>query len=385
MNWTETVSVSKTVDIRSAQNELEVDAAYDMASKVFGPNYFAARQNHVRMQQLERLRDLRDVIVAVHQSNIVGLVRIVDREIWLGEATLKVGGVTSVCVHPDVQGQGYGRAIMEEALARLRQRADVLSIAFARRAVDGFYPKLGYVGLGCHPELRAGLGRSQTSEHKTLHLSAGLDEQWLSRYASAYEASYRAVFLSFRRGDEWWRSLSLRLSPLSSRGSFIAVSEGNAPIGYLILHEGRVIETACLAGFEEVVVEAMLAVATQQGDELVLALPLSHWAMQWFQSRNHTLKVRYSWDGGHMVRVLDGVSFGKALTGVLDSVQRQPETIANELQRCDVRRHEEAHALLLRLAGAAQTSPCDRRSGQGWQPTRPSRSWLPTWSLLDEF
>ncbi len=51
MPWRETiVSVKKSIEIRSAHDEREVDEAHKLASRVFGPNYFTARENQRRVR-----------------------------------------------------------------------------------------------------------------------------------------------------------------------------------------------------------------------------------------------------------------------------------------------------------------------------------------------
>lgn len=126
------------LDVRAATSAAEVDAAYELAARVFGPDYFTAAATKVRLRAVDPVRALDEVVLVVSDGEVVGFVRLVARSVWLGGEALPVGGVTSVCVHPRVQGQGYGRLVMEEALAISRARGDVLSIAFARRAVDGF-------------------------------------------------------------------------------------------------------------------------------------------------------------------------------------------------------------------------------------------------------
>lgn len=355
------------IEIRGARDEREVDEAYELASRVFGPDYFTAREIKLRSRRLEPLTDLRDAIVALSDGEVVGLVRIVDREAWLGGATLKVGGITAVGIRPDFQGQGYGRAIMEAALERSRQRGDALSIAFARRAVDGFYPKLGYVGLGCHPEMLVTRQAGSEDGRGVVALKPGLDEGPLEVCAAAYQDSYRGLVMSFRRDAAWWAKLPLRLSSRVRPDGFVTVWDEARSVGYLIVHDGRVIEAASLSGSRQTVATGILTFPSVRGKELTLALPLGHWAMQAFRTMDHTLKVRCSWDGGHVVRVLDRAAFLTGLAGLLGGgdIARK---IVSELERYDVTSHAGARALLMRLvdSGALLLT-------------------LPTWSLLDEF
>ena len=196
------------MEVRAAKNEGEVDQAYELAAKIFGPNYFELRDSLSRIRELEPLLSLEDAVVMVDEENVVGFVRILNRAFHSPAGAIQGGGITSVCTHPDFRGKGWGLKIMEAALERSRQRGDVFSILFARRAVDGWYPKLGYVGLGCHVELRL---EHPLPVDSILPFSGsiirGVERSYLSYYADAYLDSYKDVFLSFHREHKWWDQL----------------------------------------------------------------------------------------------------------------------------------------------------------------------------------
>jgi GNAT superfamily N-acetyltransferase len=338
----------------------EVDAAYELAARVFGPNYFAASATKVRLRAVDPVRHPDEAIVVMSDGDVVGFVRLVSRAVWLGGESLTVGGVTSVCVHPRVQKLGYGRLVMEEALAVSRARGDVLSIAFARRAVDGFYPRLGYVGIGCHPELLVPAA-SPGGDGTAPEVTRGFDAGEAAGYAAAYRATYGSVPLAFARDATWWAIFPRRMEGRVALDDFHTVRAGGRAIGYFIAPGGRVIEAACLDGAESVLERALASVSA--GRDLVLALAPAHPALSPWRRRNHTERVRYAWDGGHVVRVLNGDRFAGALrvaAGGDDAGARGG----------DLRDHEGARAVLERVAGVA-----------GARRLIP----LPAWSPVDEF
>ena len=228
------------IEIRAAESDREVDAAYELAARVFGPDYFTARDMKTRIRLLEPVRRFSDVIVAASGGEVVGFVRIVDRAVRLGGKTLTVGGITSVCLRPDFRGQGYGRAIMEEALEASKGRGDALSIAFARRAVDGFYPRLGYLGLGCHPELVAAIAPGAFPLAREVRIEPGLEAGRLDLYAAAYVDSYDRLALSFDRDGDWWTKVELRLASRIAQNGFVTVLVGARPAGYFVSHGGQI-------------------------------------------------------------------------------------------------------------------------------------------------
>lgn len=335
------------VDVRPARSADEIDAAYELAARVFGPSYFESADIKRRVRELEPLRSMHDVIVAVDGHEIVGLVRILDRELEGAEGPVPVGGVTSVCVHPRFRGTGTGVAIMESALERSRDRSDVCSVLFARRAVDGWYPRLGYVGVGAHPQLR--LIRHPAAAARA---AMPMDPARAAIYARAYQDSYGRLSLSFARGEAWWRSLALQLA-LKPVLRTTEVAGPNGIAGYLILEGEAVIEAAALDDGHGAVREAAF-------DHGILRLPVRHWLMHDARSQDHELGVRYSWGGGHMMRILDRDRFAAALG-----------LSAGALPDADTRTHDGSRELLLVVAGAAGRAAL-------WPDP-------PAWSLVDEF
>jgi hypothetical protein len=296
----------------------------------------------------------------VSEGDVVGFVRLVQRAVWVGDATLRVGGVTSVCVHPDLHGLGYGRLVMEEAIAVSRRRGDALSVAFARRAVDGFYPRLGYLGLGCHPELTLG---AVPRGLPAADAAPGFDPASIPRYAAAYCASYRRLPFAFARTEAWWSCFPRRLEGRLPADGFVTVLVRGTPVGYFVRDGARIVEAAARHDHEAAVLGAIVRHA---GDRpVVLALTPAHWAVRAVRGVNHVSRIRYAWDGGHVVRPLAAAALRAALLSA--GIEEVPGVGPDD----ELLDHAAARTLVERVAGA-----------DGGAPLLPA---LPAWSMVDEF
>ena len=349
-----------TVQYRPAESDREVRAGYDLAARVFGPNYVESKAHKDRLLALEPPIDVRDVVVGCDGGEVVAIVRIVNRAIRLGASTLKAGGITAVAVDPGRRGQGIGRAVMEAAIARSRQRGDTLSIAFARRAVDGFYWRLGYVGVGCHPRITVRVGAVPQSG--SVSIEDGLSAAAVQMCRGFYAASYGELPLSFVRDDTAWALIAQRLSwPPAAR--LVMVKDSGNPAGYYIVSEGIVIEAA---GDPAPLKAALLQYEATPGGELVLNLLPEHPVARLFRGQNHTTSVRYAWDGGHVVRVLDAQAFAQGLH------EHARQWSPPEWRRLDLEDHADARRMLCDAAGITVGTPG-------------SLSPLPAWTRVDEF
>lgn len=370
------------MEVRGARSLDEVNLAYELAAKIYGPNYFDAQFNLTRVRDLEPLQNLEDLIVIADNHQILGMVRILDRELYSPAGIIKAGGITSVCVHPTLRGQGWGLRIMETALTRSSKRGDSISVLFARRAVDDWYPKLGYVGIGCHPELT--LDESSASRlfpPSQASFRTGVVSENIAIYEQAYQSTYEKLFLSMMRTKKWWQTLDQRLAGRVVLSDFINVEIENSLIGYFILKEGRVIEAASLPKQQEELTSALMHYFFQQGEkDPILSLPTNHWCVDRLAVANHTLSVRYSWNGGHMARILDKEIFRKM---VAQGATSETAKIVDQIfSRHDMTINSEAHSLLLSACGANKDSSVNVKAGQcNISPALIPH--LPTWSAVD--
>ena len=372
------------MEVRGAKDLREVDKAYELAARIFGPNYFEAKETHAHVRALEPLRSLEDAVVLVSGGEVVGFVRILDRRYYSPAGTVQAGGITGVCVHPGLRGQGWGLKVMDAAIRRSQRRGDAFSVLFARRAVDGWYPRLGYVGIGCHVEMRveapSGIGGPSELNGS---LQTGIIDSYINIYADSYADSYMDMVLSVCRDSEWWQTLDARLARRVDAKDFVNVMVGEEPIGYFMLRAGKVIEAASLRQHRAELLAGLRQYCTSNHNErLVLALPTGHWCVEALRSMNHTLSVRYSWDGGHMVRILDKDAFKKMVMQYAEN--GSCESLGTLFEQYDMSDHESARQLLLAIVGASQAVRCSRDAGNPVIPGAPLLPMLPTWSIVDE-
>ena len=360
-----------------------MDGAYDLAAKIFGPNYYEASAAFAQTRVLEPLQSLEDAVVAVRGQEVVGFVRILDRQMYSPAGMVKVEGITTVCIHPELRGSGWGLSIMEAALQRSRVRGDALSILFARWAADGWYAKLGYVGIGCHPEMRTeASSAAQAFDSFNGTFKTGIVTSYLDTYAKSYEDSYSGLFLSFHRSDDWWRNLEQRLAHRVDWGKLVNVIVGGNPIGYFMLSAGRVIEAGSLHAFREEFLSALVSFfAGRSGDGPVLALPCGHWCVNSLRRANHTMSVRFSWDGGHMVRIINKDVFREMAIQSVDFNRRR--LVDHTFGRYDVSIHAEARHLMLAMCGAIPINEGSTSEPEYTGSDPALIPMLPTWSVVD--
>lgn len=124
---------------------MPVDAVPDAIEQMLEPYY------KTLILDDDAYRDVRDwaiadfLLVLMKGDHWVSTLELLDREIFVGDAPVRVGGISGVMTHPDFQGQGYARRVMRYALDDMR---DVLHIPFGflvcKPALVGFYGSQGW-------------------------------------------------------------------------------------------------------------------------------------------------------------------------------------------------------------------------------------------------
>lgn len=295
------------VSCQPAQTQSDVLAAMEFAAKVYGPNYFAAKRSHDRILKLELSSKPENFILARDKSgSIVGLARIVERELLLPLSSLSVGGISTVCSHPDWKGRGIGIVLMEKALSYIQDRKYDISLLFGRRAVDGYYSRFGYEGVSCHMSMRMEIVSSDynLALPDGIQLSSPCSDD-LPSIQTLYESASVSIPVRLGRTLVAWRLFLERLEDTPSSSELIVVRRGGTITGYVILNEEALAEAA----FDENRYDLALAILRdtvamgKNSGLLIIGLPMQHAMSKWLSARNHVVHLRRCEDGGHMVRV----------------------------------------------------------------------------------
>lgn len=86
--------------------------------------------------------DLRDLVVAREDGDIVGHARLFAMRAWFGGREVPVGGIASVAVAPEARGRGVATALLRHLHKLSDARGDAITMLYAFR--QAFYARLGY-------------------------------------------------------------------------------------------------------------------------------------------------------------------------------------------------------------------------------------------------
>ena len=294
--------------IAPATSTAEVDEAFHLACAVFSErNAAASYPTYKAMLWREdpAFAEANIIIGRTAAGELAGIVRIVPRRLHRVDQTMRVAGISSVCVNPALRGRGYSVAIMEHALKHCRSLGYDLSLLIARRAADHFYTQFGFWGVSSYSRVYIGVPKSQPGSATATLDFPPANAAWIECYAQAYAETYSQSFGWFERSGADWAFLLKRAGLLPGVDVRTITLDGK-PVGYVVAGSGLVHELAFVDALTaDQLVPALASYAGTADGSLELALPPEHRLCRSLANFDWSVRFRECSYGGHMLRILN--------------------------------------------------------------------------------
>lgn len=301
-----------TVRIKVGDSNLDYDKVIDFAARIYGPNYYDALHVQNLVIRNEPSIDFSNFIIATTVNNdIVGLVRIVARELVVDSARLKTGGISTVGVHPDYRGKGIASKMINMAIREMQIRAYDISCLHGRRAVDGFYLQFGYIGIGRYLDLEI---ESRNNIIDVCDFAfIPYEKKYLKECLKIYNETYNKLSGSLIRDEKNWTFHIHKIQHLKNYGNILLCVHKGKFIGYLVICQKKLVELCLHESFFPALIKKLevLEVST------ISIHPFHPFFVYCRTNFNTILKERCVFDGGYMGKIINLGSTLKKLGSVL--------------------------------------------------------------------
>ena len=274
------------------------DEIVEFLSKVFGPNYFEAKiVQRKTLEQEPSLKPENFIIARAQNGLLIGVVRIVERDILLEDTRIKMGCISSVSVHSDWRGKQVATGMLNHAFKVMKNRHIDIATLYSRRIQDGFYVQFGFHGIGRYLDLSilSRIGKDtrlvcKPCEESNLHF---LQEQYFSEYGQLSGSIYR--------NKNIWRYVLYKIE--NGIGSFegCMLSDGNHNIGYLIKQGSRLVEIAISKEY----LPDLPGLLNTIGVNVMSIHPRHSFSIYCRSMLNSIQSERFVLDGGYMGRIIN--------------------------------------------------------------------------------
>ncbi|MGK0176383.1 MAG: putative N-acetyltransferase YhbS [Lentimonas sp.] len=297
------------------QPEFELTKIIEFSAKIFTPNYFESLEIQKVTIGGEPSTKPSNFIIAEFGGKLVGLVRIVERELLIDGEYFSAAGISSVSVHPEFRGKRISVPLMERALKEIEERQFDFVYLHGRRAVDGFYTQFGFTGIGRYNEFRALNLQAQNNDVNTKLMIA----EDISECQQLYNATYHPLSGSMARSEAVWRFLLNRVAVTREFDAFM-LEYKNSTVGYAFTSGGRIYELSMDGEYLHILPKVLsaLGASTLELHPLHPALALLR------RSTSYVYQERLTYEGGYMIKI---VNIAKCLQKFDNLVQSRAATL----------------------------------------------------------
>lgn len=287
-----------THTITIGDSSLDLSKIIDFAASIFGSNYQESRIVQQQVIESEPTTAPHNfVICSTMDGIIIGLVRIVEREVLLDGVSLKAGGLSTIGVHPQWRGQGIAAAMMAEAARVMRQRGLDIAFLHGRKAMDGFYTKFGYAGINRYIDLTLLAYPRADIRFSVVDLVPEAKDYC----ANLYERFYHPLSGSVKRYSALWDYNISRLAKGIGGLAGKLIMHADKLVGYFVTEGSTVVELA-------VSEEYFSSLPEFYKDQYIesFAIHPRHPFYRYCRARiSSIVRDRFVVDGGYMGRILN--------------------------------------------------------------------------------
>lgn len=237
------------------------------------------------------------LVLSPKSGEICGMVRLLPRVLRRGRQAFSGVLLSSVCIAPAWRGRGLSRLLMDEALLHAQKAGHTLAILFARRVVDGYYPRFDFWGISAYNSvLFAKSSLQEKGKSVTIYPARKND---ISLCATLHEECYGTSFGFVERSLKYWMFHLQRFR--RQGGELLMFIQEGRPLGYALSQGGILCE---LGLREPQKASDILAAFPFGGENAQCRLPATHPVLPYLHELDVTLTHRHCSYGGHMVAVL---------------------------------------------------------------------------------
>lgn len=291
------MGLSGMINFRLANSLKECAEAFNLANRIFSQN--PTDQNYKTMLWAKNGNDQPEqLMLAVDGAKIIGLVRMCPSQMIWREEEFSTCGLTSICIDMNYRGKNFGRGLMEATVEHCDEKGFDASLLVARRAVDHFYLKFGFIGASSYPsitvqEIPEMLGTEISFRDFNLNNS----QEYLIHYDHAYHESLRIV----RHVGVFWQYAIQRLNFLDL--TFQEIWSDGELIGYVLHNKDHVEEIAFADGVSEIkILSTLRKLKNMLPGQLMLKIPHQHQLLSSLKNCDVIFMSRQCRYGGHMLR-----------------------------------------------------------------------------------
>lgn len=203
-------------------------------------------------------------------------------------------------------------------------------IGFARKKMDYYWSRFGFLGLGCYPCLELSLYDIDIQKDCRNLRICEYDQNYLAEISNLYKSLSGSVPNSFHRTSSDWQFLVSNLAYRNNTRLHMIQANG-ALVGYFIRSDDTILEIYCLPDYFSPLTNSLKAFFEAYYDKIYIKLPDSYPLIASLKLFSHTYSSRLAFEGGHILKVANPESVLFKLETLLHQKLSQSSTLSGNL------------------------------------------------------
>lgn len=217
------------MEVRLAKDYNEVEACIIQACSIFHSPSTKESYKNFLWHKTPGFHPGR-VILLTDNRKIFGFLRVIPQKIHFPGKLVHSAALSSIAILPEYRGQGLSNMLMTKSLDLCRNEGFDFAHLIARKAVDHYYCKFGFLGISSYEKLylqSAFLGDTSELRVEKIH------DRWLKFCSEAYDFSYAQCVGKMVRSGKFWQYSKERLDLMPGL-HWSVVTRNSVPLAYLI-------------------------------------------------------------------------------------------------------------------------------------------------------
>ena len=298
--------------VKTKLNDTEKRLVADLLAKSFSSNNNEMK-NHFN-KKLENAPG-KTFILVQNDNSLVGVLLLVDRVMNYCGVPLSACGMSYMATDPAVKSLSASKLIKEKLFELWDTK--VISLGFARKAMDGYWYPYGFLGFTDFGEMKFFLKSIKMPEPHGKITIEPIVHNDIMAVDMLYTTSYQSLIGNLVRNKEQWLHIIDKSIDLESVLLKICLNE--KIIGYFYYQDNRILELGCREPDRGLMLSCIKSFFNNKKfDEIIFNINLNHPFLKFFENMSHSQTQRFVFEGGHILRINKVPVFFESIHPVLE-------------------------------------------------------------------
>jgi predicted GNAT family N-acyltransferase len=272
------------------------EKALSLISNVF----FKNKSLNLKKELLTKINQKKNRIIIIKKNEDIISCLVTYKKKLLKTKSISFCGLGFICVDERYRGKNISKILIESSLLILKK--DNIDIAYlsARRQLDYFYIKFGFIGISTYTNIIINkiAEKNKFIKKFTILLPTLNDINFLNKL---YQINYNKMYGSFKRTKIEWENL---ISSKYQNLSFNIILYNKKKIGYIIYKNDKIYEIA-LKSYDNIDDLLNLLFKKIKSNKLNFEIYSSHQLIKYIKIYDFSMQMRNCYYGGQMINIIN--------------------------------------------------------------------------------